>query len=233
MSLRICPFLLGCPICCCVTLLQSFLKSTFLEEGLESCRGFVRGPRRKVHSENSLSPGFLPVKVRLRESSHPAVSKRLCFGIWHFTSSVVSDWSLHEGKVWSQVRVLCSFSVALSLISLFFFPSGCLIGAVNLKSSNRNPVVQEYESKYKGGFRQRGTTWWSGSRRRIDTHRCALPKRLGGGWLPSSRLMCTCEWSTASGAHGQLCRLSVGWNRIPGLALRLHNQECSYVQAEY
>uniref|UniRef100_G3TMH7 Junctional adhesion molecule C n=1 Tax=Loxodonta africana TaxID=9785 RepID=G3TMH7_LOXAF len=36
--------------------------------------------------------------------------------------------------------------IALSLILLFFFPSGCLIGAVNLKSSNRTPVVQEFES---------------------------------------------------------------------------------------
>ncbi|OBS59234.1 hypothetical protein A6R68_09641 [Neotoma lepida] len=32
------------------------------------------------------------------------------------------------------------------LILLLFFPSGCLIEAVNLKSSNRNPVVHEFES---------------------------------------------------------------------------------------
>ncbi|ELR49929.1 Junctional adhesion molecule C, partial [Bos mutus] len=45
-----------------------------------------------------------------------------------------------------QMQALCRFRAASSLTWLFFLLSGCLIGAVNLKSSNRTPVVQEFES---------------------------------------------------------------------------------------
>lgn len=60
--------------------------------------------------------------------------------------------------VWGKPKFLLFRNVS-PLIWLFFFPLGCLIEAVNLKSSNRNPVVQEFESKY---------------------------TMLQGGWAPSS-----------------------------------------------
>jgi hypothetical protein len=61
-----------------------------------------------------------------------------------------------EGKVVASTQsFLLLWGCLILLFFFFFFPLGCMIEAVNLKSSNRNPVVHEFESKY----RKHGEGW--------------------------------------------------------------------------
>lgn len=99
-----------------------------------------------------VSSWFLPVKVRLKEKAVNLLYLRdFVLEYNMFPSFVVSDCSLRKReKSDLSPRVLCCLMVTFLWFYLSFFPSDCLIGAVNLKSSNRIPVVQEFESKYKG-----------------------------------------------------------------------------------
>lgn len=123
------------------------------------------------------------------------------------------------------MQALCRFRATSSLTWLFFLLSGCLIGAVNLKSSNRTPVVQEFESKYKGGLRQRGITRWPGGRHRTGARTC-MPKRPVG--TPGVH---ACQRSTASAALGNSASslLATTWSLA---RLHLHGQEHSDVEAQ-
>lgn len=100
-----------------------------------------------------------------------------------------------------------------------------MIRAVNLKSSNRTPVVQEFESKYKGGLRQRGITRRSGCRRRTGTQTCVPERPVGTPGVHA------CQRSTASVALGNSAGslLATTWSLV---CLHLHGQEHSDIEAQ-